>query len=77
MNEPYLRDGRSENTSQSPIQNRSSCLNRARPQSIAAGVVFFWMKNNNKNITIKEYSKKVKLSELTINKIIKEIESII
>lgn len=58
------------------IQNRSSRLNRARPQSIAAGVVFFWMKNSNKNITIKEFSKKVKLSELTINKIMKEIDSI-
>ena len=58
------------------IQNRSSRLNRARPQSIAAGVVFFWMKKNNKDITIKQYSKKVKLSELTINKIIKEINSI-
>lgn len=59
------------------VKNRSSRLNRSRPQSVASGLVYFWICNNNKNISLKQFTKKVSLSELTINKITKEISEVI
>lgn len=59
------------------IKNRSSRLNRSRPQSTASGVVYYWICDQKKDITIKQFAKKVSLSELTINKIAKEITDII
>jgi len=59
------------------IKNRSSRLNRSRPQSTAAGLVYYWIRSNNKNITLKQFTQKVSLSELTINKIAKEIGEVI
>lgn len=58
------------------IKNKSSRLNRSRPQSVASGLVYFWICQQNKNISLKEFTEKVSLSELTVNKIAKEIESI-
>ena len=60
------------------IKNKSSELNRARPQSVACGLIFYWLSNIRKNtvITLSEFAKIVALSELTINKISKEIEII-
>jgi transcription initiation factor TFIIIB Brf1 subunit/transcription initiation factor TFIIB len=58
------------------IKNKHTLLNRARPQSVAAGITFYWFEQNKINMTIKDFSKKVNLSELTIIKIcdiIKEI----
>lgn len=55
------------------IENKSSKINRSRPQSIASGLVYYWICKNGKNVTIREFSKKIYLSELTINKIYKEI----
>lgn len=55
------------------IKNKSSKLNRSRPQSVAAGLVYFWICNTKKDITLKQFTEKVSLSELTINKISKEI----
>ena len=57
----------------SRIHNRSSKLNRSRPQSVAAGLTFYWICKRGKDITLKEFTKKVALSELTINKIAREI----
>lgn len=59
------------------IKNTSSRINRSRPQSTASGLVFYWIKLRGKNITLKEFAKKVSLSELTINKIAKEIEELV
>jgi transcription initiation factor TFIIIB Brf1 subunit/transcription initiation factor TFIIB len=59
------------------IKGRSAKINRSRPQSVAAGLAFFWICKNNKNITLKEFSKTVRLSELTVSKVSKEISSIL
>jgi hypothetical protein len=59
------------------IKNRSSRLNRSRPQSVASGLVYFWICMKKKDITLKQFTKKVCLSELTINKIVKEISDVI
>jgi hypothetical protein len=39
--------------------------------------VFYWITHNGKNITLKDFAKKVILSELTINKISKEIGEVL
>lgn len=59
------------------IKNKSSKINRSRPQSIAAGLTYFWICSNSKKITMQEFTEKVHLSELTILRIFKEIGSII
>jgi transcription initiation factor TFIIIB Brf1 subunit/transcription initiation factor TFIIB len=59
------------------VKGKSAKINRSRPQSVAAGLAFFWICKNNKNITIKEFSKTVKLSELTVSKVTKEISAIL
>ena len=59
------------------IRNKSSRLNRSRPQSVASGLIYYWIKDKQKDITIKQFTKKVNLSELTINKIAAEIEEVI
>lgn len=59
------------------IRNKSSKLNRARPQSVAASLIYYWTQKNNIDINIKEFAKKVDLSELTIDKNTKEITMIL
>lgn len=61
------------------IHNKSAELNRARPQSVACGLVYYWSSNvkKNSNITIKEFTKYVTISSLTIAKIATEIEIIL
>jgi hypothetical protein len=59
------------------IKNKSSRLNRSRPLSVGAGLVFYWICSKKKDITLKEFAKKVTLSELTINKIAKEIAEVL
>lgn len=58
------------------IKNKSSKLNRSRPQSVASGVVYHWILIKNKDITLHDFAQKVELSELTITKIMEEIENI-
>ena len=55
------------------ICNRSSVLNRSRPQSVASGIVRYYILLNEKDVSMTEFRAKVKLSELTINRIVKEI----
>ena len=56
------------------IYNRSSKLNRARPQSVAASVVYYWIEHTNGlDIPISEFATTTELSELTISKNLKEI----
>ncbi len=59
------------------IKNKSSKINRSRPQSIAAGLTYYWICQSHKNISIKEFIEKVNLSELTITRISKEIGCIL
>jgi hypothetical protein len=59
------------------IKNKSSRLNRSRPQSVSSGLVFYWTCIKGKNISLKEFAKKVQLSELTISKIAKEISEVL
>jgi transcription initiation factor TFIIIB Brf1 subunit/transcription initiation factor TFIIB len=59
------------------IRNKSSRLNRARPQSVSAGLVYYWTCLKGKNISMKEFAKKVGLSELTIGKISKTIAEVL
>lgn len=59
------------------IKDKSSKLNRSRPKSIASSIAYYWICLKKKNISLKEFAKKVTLSELTINKIVKEIAEIL
>lgn len=59
------------------IHNRNSRLNRSRPQSCAAGIIYYWICKNNKDISLKTFAKKANLSELTISKVAKIIEEVI
>lgn len=61
------------------IRNKSSIINRSRPQSVASSIIYyhFSKKFGANNFSIKDFIKKIKLSELTVNKITKEINRII
>ena len=59
------------------IKNKSSMLNRSRPQSVASGLVRYYILLKEKDISMDEFKSKVKLSELTINKMAKEIATIL
>jgi transcription initiation factor TFIIIB Brf1 subunit/transcription initiation factor TFIIB len=59
------------------IRNKSSKLNRSRPSSLSSSVVYYWIQKKGINITLKEFAKKVDLSDLTISKNIKEIVKIL
>jgi transcription initiation factor TFIIIB Brf1 subunit/transcription initiation factor TFIIB len=59
------------------IKNRSSNLNRARPNSVASGLVYYWIRSSGIPITLKEFADSCNLSDITITKISKEVEKII
>jgi transcription initiation factor TFIIIB Brf1 subunit/transcription initiation factor TFIIB len=59
------------------VDGKSSLLNRSRPQSVAAGVIWYWIRKEHKGVPLKDFTQKMDLSELTINKISKEITKII
>ena len=59
------------------IKNKSHILNRSRPQSVASGVVYYYILIDNKNISLKEFCGVVDLSALTITRIVKEISMIL
>lgn len=48
----------------------------SRPQTVAAGVIFFWMKREGIRVTIEEFSKLTCLSALTIEKLVKQIKKL-
>lgn len=52
-------------------------LNRSRPQSVASGIVYFWLLEEDKKISLRTFSKITELSELTIVKIQKDIREIL
>jgi transcription initiation factor TFIIIB Brf1 subunit/transcription initiation factor TFIIB len=55
------------------IKNRSSKLNRSRPQSVAAALTYYWICDKKIDINLKEFARKVDLSDLTISKNAKEV----
>jgi hypothetical protein len=61
------------------IKNKSSMINRSRPQSVASSIIYyhFSKKFGANNFAVKDFIKKIKLSELTVNKINKEIVRIL
>ena len=59
------------------IKNKSSYINRARPQSIASGLVRYYILIKQKQISMQEFKEKVNLSELTIENMVKEIAKIL
>ena len=59
------------------IKNKDTKLNRARPQSVAAGLTYYWILLNKKDISLKKFTKRVALSELTIGKMAKIISEIL
>jgi len=58
-------------------KNRSSKLNRARPQSFACALVYYWICKKNMDISLKKFAQKADLSELTINKNAKEVSIVL
>ena len=52
-------------------------MNRSRPQSIASGLVRYYILLRKKDISMDEFRVKVDLSELTIIRIVKEIARIL
>jgi translation initiation factor 2B subunit (eIF-2B alpha/beta/delta family) len=59
------------------IKNKSSRLNRSRPQSVAAGLTFYWICSKQKDISLGDFTEKVTLSKLTVEKIAKEIAEVL
>lgn len=59
------------------IKNRSSLLNRSRPQSVASGIIRYYIMQKNKDISMEFFKSKVHLSEITITRIVNEIENIL
>ena len=59
------------------IKNKSSIINRSRPQSVAAGIVRYYSIQKNKKISMTDFKQMVELSELTINRISKEVQRIL
>lgn len=58
------------------VKNKSSILNRSRPQSVASGIIWYWIKLNQKQLNMKEFTSRVDLSELTVIKMAKEVARI-
>tara|TARA_B000000609_G_C24177342_1_gene355062 strand:+ start:1730 stop:2572 length:843 start_codon:yes stop_codon:yes gene_type:complete len=59
------------------LENRSSLLNRSRPQSVACGIVRFYILKVNPTVSLDYFKQKCKLSDLTLSRIVKEIEKIV
>lgn len=52
-------------------------LERNRPQSVASGLIYFWILRTGRKITLKHFAKSIALSELTITKIEKIIRELL
>lgn len=59
------------------IHNRSKLLNRSNPQSVISGLVYYYFRLIGGNITCPKFSKMVKLSDITISRISKNISEIL
>jgi transcription initiation factor TFIIIB Brf1 subunit/transcription initiation factor TFIIB len=59
------------------IKNKSSKINRSRPLSVSAGLIYFWICIKGIDISLKDFASKIELSELTVSKITEEIAKIL
>ena len=59
------------------IKNKSSKINRSRPQSISSSVIFFWICYKGLDISLKDFASKTELSELTISRLAREISDVL
>lgn len=60
------------------IKGNSTIMDRAKPQSVAAAVVYYWLtKECNHSMTPQEYVKVAKISPLTVSRIMTEINVIV
>ena len=59
------------------VKNKSSKINRARPQSVSASITYFWICHKGLDISLKDFAKKADLSELTIDRLTKEISEVL
>jgi transcription initiation factor TFIIIB Brf1 subunit/transcription initiation factor TFIIB len=59
------------------IHNRSKLLNRSNPQSVISGLVYYYFRLIGGNIICSKFSKMVKLSDITISRISKNISEIL
>lgn len=61
------------------IRNRSTMINRSRPQSVASALIYYFLcqKYRSNNVNMVDFIHKVNLSELTILKIYREIDRIL
>lgn len=59
------------------VKNKSPIINKSKPQSIASGVIYYYIVSTNRKIDMKDFLQKVNLSETTIVKICTEIEKIV
>lgn len=59
------------------VGQKSKTLNTARPKSVAAGMIYYYILINNKKITLKEFETKSKLSIATIKKMTLEVATIL
>lgn len=55
------------------VKDKSNLLSRSRPTSTAAGIIYYYILQTKKSITLKQFSREVELSELTIKKIVREL----
>lgn len=61
----------------SKIENRSSLLNRSNPQSVISGLIYYYCRLIGKETPCSKFSEMVKLSDITIGKISKNISTIL
>ena len=59
------------------INNRSSLLNRSNPQSVISGLIFYYFRLIGGNISSLNFSKMVKLSEITVIRLAKNISELL
>lgn len=59
------------------INNRSCMLNRSNPQSVISGLIYYYFRSKSADITCNKFSEIIKLSDITISKISKEISDIL
>ena len=55
------------------VKDMSPMFQESRPQSVAAGIVYHYICQHGNTLSIKEFSAKVKISQLTVNKIRNEV----
>jgi transcription initiation factor TFIIIB Brf1 subunit/transcription initiation factor TFIIB len=59
------------------VGQKSKILNTARPKSVAAGMIYYYILINDKKITSEEFAEKSKLSFATIKKMTLEVATIL